>query len=39
MANVKDVEDPAIGAGILSYNAHLFDDHAQVQNQHQILPK
>ena len=30
LSQIKDFEDPAIGAGILSHNQHMFDDHAQV---------
>ena len=30
LAQIRDFEDPAIGAGILSNNALMFDDHAQV---------
>lgn len=28
---IRDVEDPAIGAGILSQNGHMFNDQAQVE--------
>ena len=28
---IRDVEDPAIGAGILSHNGHLFNDEAQIE--------
>lgn len=28
---IRDVEDPAIGAGILSQNGHLFNDEAQIE--------
>ena len=28
---IRDVEDPAIGAGILSQNGHLFNDQAQIE--------
>jgi hypothetical protein len=31
LAQVHDFEDAAIGAGILSHNAHMFNDSAQVQ--------
>ncbi len=30
LGQIKDFEDPAIGAGILTHNANMFDDHAQV---------
>ena len=30
VASIKDCEDPAVGAGILSQNAALFDDKSQV---------
>lgn len=31
LEQIKDFEDVAVGAGILSHNAHMFDDGAQVQ--------
>jgi hypothetical protein len=30
LKSVRDVEDPAIGAGILSQNHHMFNDMSQV---------
>jgi hypothetical protein len=30
LKSVRDVEDPAIGAGILSQNGHMFNDISQV---------
>jgi superfamily II DNA helicase RecQ len=31
LSGIRDVEDPAIGAGILSQNGHLFNDEAQIE--------
>ena len=31
LSSIRDVEDPAIGAGILSQNGHMFNDQAQVE--------
>jgi hypothetical protein len=32
LAQIKDFEDSALGAGLFAHNAHLFDDHAQVRS-------
>jgi hypothetical protein len=36
VASIKDCEDSAVGSGILSQNAVLFDDKSQVCQQHEV---
>lgn len=36
VASIKDCEDSAVGAGILSQNASLFDDKSQVWQYHKF---
>lgn len=33
MSDVKDIEDQAIGAGILAMNSSMFDDQEQVRQK------